>query len=77
VDHGFRGAGATPVGQDLDLIRWVEDGKAPDKLLAEKRDPSGKVLRTRPLFPYPRFAKYKGSGSPDAAENFINTSPDK
>jgi hypothetical protein len=71
------GAGATPVRQELDLIRWVEEGQAPDKLIAEKRDASGKVIRTRPLLPYPRFAKYKGSGSPDAAENFISTSPDK
>ena len=32
-------------------------GKAPDKLIAEKRDASGKVIRTRPLFPYPQVAK--------------------
>ena len=45
--------------------------------MAEKRDASGKVIRSRPLFPYPQAAKYKGSGNPDDAENFISTLPRK
>jgi len=70
VDHGFRGAGATPTRQMEAIVRWVEDGQAPEKLMAERRDASGKVTRTRPLFPYPQIAKYKGTGSTDEAENF-------
>jgi Tannase and feruloyl esterase len=70
VDHGFRGAGVTPTGQMEALVRWVEEGKAPEKLIGEKRDAKGKVIRTRPLFPYPQVAKYKGKGSTDEAENF-------
>jgi len=38
--------------------------------LAGKRDASGKVFRTRALFPYPQVAKYKGSGSTDEEKNF-------
>jgi hypothetical protein len=72
VDHGFRGAGATPTGQMEALIRWVEDGRAPDKLSAEHRDSKGRVIRTRVLFPYPQIAKYKGSGNPDDAANFAS-----
>jgi pimeloyl-ACP methyl ester carboxylesterase len=75
VDHGFRGPGATPVGVFEAVVRWVEEGVAPDKLLAEKRDASGQLLRTRPLFPYPQTAKYKGSGSADDAENFVPAVP--
>jgi feruloyl esterase len=75
VDHGFRGPGATPVGRMEAIIRWVEDGTPPDKLMAEHRDGSGKVIRTRPLFPYPQLAKYKGSGNTDEAENFVSSSP--
>lgn len=71
VDHGFRGAGATPTGQMEALIRWVEEDRAPEKLMAEHRDSTGKVIRTRPLFPYPHVAKYKGTGSTDDAENFV------
>jgi len=70
VDHGFHGAGVTPTGQMEAILRWVEEGKAPDKLIGEKRDSKGKVTRTRPLFPYPLTAKYKGHGSTDDAVNF-------
>ncbi len=52
------------------MIKWVEDGKAPDRVLASQvRD--GKVIRTRPLCPYPARPKYKGSGSIDDEKNFI------
>jgi hypothetical protein len=30
---------------------------------------------TRPLFPYPQYAIYKGSGDPNKAESFIEKSP--
>ena len=72
VNHGFNGPGARPAGVNEALIRWVEEGQAPDKLIAEKRDASGKVIRTRPLFPYPQAAKYKGSGSTDEEKSFMS-----
>lgn len=75
VDHGFHGAGATPAGLNEAILRWVEEGKAPEKLITEKRDRSGKVIRTRPLFPYPQVAKYKGGGSTDDAANFVSETP--
>ena len=73
VDHGMRGAGAAASPATLleALVHWVEDGQAPNRLHGEARDKDGKVLRTRPLFPYPQFAKYKGSGRTDDAENFV------
>jgi pimeloyl-ACP methyl ester carboxylesterase len=77
VDHGFRGPGATPTGLNEAIIRWVEEGKAPEKLIAEKRDASGKVTRTRPLFPYPQVTKYKGSGSTAEEKNFVSRTPRK
>jgi feruloyl esterase len=36
---------------------------------------NGKVVRTRPLCPYPQQAIYKGSGSTDEAENFACKAP--
>ena len=77
VDHGFRGAGPAPTGLQEAIIRWVEDGRAPERLIAEKREGSGKVIRTRPLFPYPQVAKYKGRGSTDEAANFESATPHK
>jgi feruloyl esterase len=31
----------------------------------------GKVVRTRPLCPYPQAATYRGNGSTDEAKNFV------
>ncbi len=36
---------------------------------------SGKVVRTRPLCPYPQVARYKGTGSTDEAANFSCAAP--
>ncbi len=75
VDHGFRGPGPTPQGTQAALLRWVEEGQAPDRLLGAAKDKDGKVLRTRPLFPYPQFAQYSGRGSPDDAAHFVAATP--
>jgi pimeloyl-ACP methyl ester carboxylesterase len=74
VDHGFRGAGPSPTGTLQAVVRWVEEGRAPDRLLAETRE-AGKLIRSRPLFPYPQFAKYSGTGSTDDATNFAAATP--
>lgn len=51
------------------LEHWVEQGKAPDRILATHRT-AGRVDRTRPLCPYPQVARYTGKGSIDDAANF-------
>ena len=58
----------------LALERWVEEGIAPDQIVASKRqgiDPKSLPIRTRPLCPYPQVARYKGSGSTDDSANFV------
>jgi pimeloyl-ACP methyl ester carboxylesterase len=65
--HGNGGVGNGAVDA---VVRWVEEGAAPDRLI--NRGPHG---RTRPLFPYPEVARYKGSGSTDEADNFVGTLP--
>jgi feruloyl esterase len=57
------------------LAAWVETGKAPEQIIASHVDEQGKVDRTRPLCPYPKMAKYKGSGSIDEAANFVCAMP--
>ena len=56
------------------LEQWVEQGKAPDQIIAS-RIKDGKAERTRPLCPYPQVATYKGSGSTDDAANFLCSVP--
>ena len=64
------------------LVDWVERGRAPDRIIASARGAgnaggvnddvpaSWAPNRTRPLCPYPAIARYNGSGSVEAAENF-------
>ena len=57
------------------LERWVEEGTAPDQIVATKyktgANPASGVARTRPLCPYPQAAHWKGTGSTDDAANFV------
>jgi hypothetical protein len=70
VAHCGGGPGPAPTGQLAALIDWVENGKAPETLLAVRRDQSGAVVRSRPLCQYPQVARYKGTGNPDEASSF-------
>ena len=74
VMHCAGGPGPQPTGLMEALLTWVEDGKAPETLLATRRDQTGAVTRSRPLCQYPLVAKYKGSGSTDEAANFTCSS---
>jgi len=64
------------------LVKWVEQGQAPDSVVATARGTgnaggvnaelpsSWSTSRTRPLCPYPKVATYQGSGSIEDAANF-------
>jgi Tannase and feruloyl esterase len=67
--HCGGGPGASDVDWLSTIVDWVEKGKAPDKLIAAKKD-RGNVVMTRPLFPYPETAIYKGSGDTNSADSF-------
>ncbi len=51
------------------LENWVEKGIAPDEIMASGVSLAGGE-RTRPLFPYPLYAKYTG-GDPNIADNYV------
>jgi feruloyl esterase len=68
--HCGGGEGPNEFDELTALEQWVEQGKAPDLIVASHAT-DGKVDRTRPLCPYPRVAVYKGSGSIDEAVNFV------
>lgn len=64
------------------LVNWVEKGQAPDSVLASARGAGNagganadlpatwSATRTRPLCPYPKVARYKGSGNVEEASSF-------
>ena len=75
VDHCSGGVGPQP-GNYYDgplfhaLVDWVEQGKAPERIIATKAEPKTGIKITRPVCPYPQTAIYKGNGSVDDAANF-------
>jgi feruloyl esterase len=78
-----RGGPATDQMDLLDpLVKWVEQGEAPDAVLAQARGPGAAVpnpevpagwspTRTRLLCPYPQVPRYKGSGDAESAASFV------
>jgi len=81
----FGQSGVTPMSLDpehdaiLALQLWVEDGVAPDKFIATtdpqplhaQENPTNPATFTRLLCPFPQVARYKGSGDPNSAANFV------
>jgi feruloyl esterase len=67
--HCAGGVGCDIVDWFTPLVTWVENGIAPEGLVGSHIE-GGKVVRTRPLYPYPEVAVYTGSGSIDDAVNF-------
>ncbi len=50
------------------IVKWVEDGAAPDSVVATGAAFPG---RSRPLCPYPKHAQYTGKGNPEDAKSFV------
>ncbi|MCD2511013.1 tannase/feruloyl esterase family alpha/beta hydrolase [Comamonas endophytica] len=82
MGHCSGGPGATTLRADGTLIpndpsrdllgaldRWVEQGQAPDDLVAA-RVTRNAVERTRPLCSYPKQAVYSGAGDTNAASSY-------
>ena len=72
---GMTHCGGGPATDDFDMLTaiqiWVEQGKAPDRIIARGKTFPGV---TRPLCPYPKIARYKG-GDPKNAQSFACGTP--
>lgn len=86
MNHCTTGPGAFAIDYLTYLEAWVEKGQVPDKLIGAHIEnityadadlltfplpPTTPVSFTRPIYPYPVRAKYKGSGDPNSAMNFM------
>ena len=74
---GHCGGGPGPNVVDLltPMEDWVENGIAPEQIIASRVAADGTVDRTRPVYPFPAVARYDGSGSTDDASNFVAVTP--
>lgn len=70
--HCFGGFGPDRFDPMTALIEWVEKGVVPDSIHAEQLR-GDRVVRSRPLCPYPQISRYKGSGDVNAAGSFACT----
>jgi len=70
MGHCAGGQGPNTFDMLTALEQWVEQGRAPERVLATHAT-NGVVDRRRPLCPYPQIAVYSGSGSIDDAEPFV------
>ena len=80
MDHcgiGTEGPGISDTGIDplTALEQWVEQGKAPEELVATKAASGGQTLWRRPVCAYPTVARYKGSGDVSDPASFTCAEP--
>jgi feruloyl esterase len=70
--HCSGGPGPNTFDALTPLVNWVENGVAPETILATKfvADTPPAIQMTRPLCVFPKVAKYIGSGSTSMAANF-------
>ncbi len=74
VDHCAGGIGPDRADFIGALVAWVEEGKAPDTLLATGRRPDG-TTQARPLCPFPQVARHSGQGGTDDASHWRCVNP--
>ena len=83
MDHCGGGTGTSSFELVTTLANWVEKGIAPNSTQAADtpiasraaNTAAGLTARTRPLCPYPKFARYSGSGDIDTASSFVCVAP--
>jgi feruloyl esterase len=82
MNHCSGGPSADQFDMLTPLVNWVEKGIAPDIVVATARGAGNAggvnaevpgdwaATRSRPLCPYPKIARFNGSGDKEAAANF-------
>lgn len=83
VAHCNGGPGPGVFDRLATLHQWVATGQAPERIVAAKYEDDARALRglatplvrTRPLCPWPKVARYDGSGSTDDAASFTCARP--
>ena len=75
VLHCGGGPGADGVDWLALIADWVENGKAPDRVVASRVASDGTTELTRALCPYPMVADYDGDGDPKQETSYACVEP--
>jgi feruloyl esterase len=70
MSHCRGGPGTTEYDAFSALVAWVEKGDPPKRIIARAPANTPWPGRSRPLCPYPQYARYRGVGDVDDAANF-------
>lgn len=70
VMHCGGGTGPDKIDWVEQIRDWVEEDKAPERIVLSKVD-NGKNVMTRPVYPYPNVTIYSGKGNPNDEKSFI------
>ncbi len=71
VSHCGGGEGHPNIDLVSKVTAWVEQGTAPNDVMTYQTDASSTVTASRPVYPYPAIAKYKGSGDWHDGANYV------
>ncbi len=77
MDHCSGGPGVNSFDFITAIEQWVELGKAPDSLMGTHKDAVGNETFSRPVYPYPEFARYEGAKDRVNPEGFKRQVPKK
>lgn len=72
--HCGGGPGLNGIAPFDSLVTWVEKGLPPEKIIAGRYE-NGVTQMTRPVCPYPRIARYNGTGDSNDAASFSCIDP--
>jgi hypothetical protein len=72
VGHCGGGEGLPNIDLVTQVTGWVEQGSAPGAVTSYRLDAAGAVAASRPVYPYPAVAQYKGSGDYKDAANWAS-----
>lgn len=78
MGHCGGGEGADQIDYLAYLEAWVERGEAPERMIGAHAGiaAGAPASFTRPVFPYPQYARYTGTGDVNDARNFIAVTPE-
>lgn len=74
VGHCGGGDGPDKLNLVDPIVAWVEDGVAPGAVEVALKT-YGRTTQTRPVFPFPATARFKGAGDPMKASAFVMSRP--
>jgi feruloyl esterase len=72
VGHCGGGEGLPNIDLVSQVTGWVEQSTAPAAVTTYRTDTTGAVTASRPVYPYPAVAQYKGSGDYKDAANWTS-----